>query len=144
MLADLGSIYKWNPGVSHSTSEEPGGEGATRHCDLQSPKGKKLGYLEESAHAWREGEGFKINIDDTNLPLKTNAVTFALESDGDQTIVRVSPEYELKFGPLGKLLDALGGRRRFEKGMQGMVAGLKHHVETGEEIGTAVPGSEAR
>ena len=30
-LADLGSIYKWNPGVekSHSTSDVANGEGAT-------------------------------------------------------------------------------------------------------------------
>ena len=39
VLSDLGSIYKWNPGVAHSysTSESSGGEGATRHCDIQTP-----------------------------------------------------------------------------------------------------------
>ena len=33
VLADLGGIYKWNPGVvhSHSTSDSTGGEGAMRH-----------------------------------------------------------------------------------------------------------------
>ena len=48
VLAELGDVYKWNPGVSHSysTSESSQGEGVTRHCDLQS-SGRNIGYLEE-------------------------------------------------------------------------------------------------
>ena len=46
VLVDFGSIYKWNPGVSqsYSTSPETEGEGAMRHCDLQSAKGGSIGY----------------------------------------------------------------------------------------------------
>ena len=64
VLADLGSISKWNPGVSnsHSTSTETGGEGATRHCDLQNAKGGSIGFLEERAFDWRDGEGFIIDV----------------------------------------------------------------------------------
>ena len=56
VLADLGNIYRWNPGVSHSytTSENSKGEDATRHCDIERPL---KGYLEERAFDWREGEG---------------------------------------------------------------------------------------
>ena len=87
VLSDLGSIYKWNPGVSHSycTSDSSGGEGATRHCDIQTPL---KGYLEERAFDWREGESFKIDIYDTNFPLKRNIVQFSLRADGSDTIVR--------------------------------------------------------
>ncbi|MCH7578570.1 MAG: SRPBCC family protein, partial [Chloroflexi bacterium] len=93
VLADLGGIYKWNPGVSHSrsTSEAGGGEGATRHCDLANPKG----YLEERAFDWREGEGFKIDIYESSLPIERNVVEFTLRADGDGTIVSVSPDYRL-------------------------------------------------
>ncbi|MCI0839738.1 MAG: SRPBCC family protein, partial [Chloroflexi bacterium] len=36
VLSDLGSIYKWNPGITHSytTSEAATGENAMRQCDL--------------------------------------------------------------------------------------------------------------
>ena len=103
VLADLGSISKWNPGVaaSHSTSPETGGEGATRHCDLQNAKGGSIGYLEERAFDWRDGEGFIIDVYESNLPLKRNHVRFDLVSDGDGTIVTITPDYVLKFGPLG-------------------------------------------
>ena len=136
-LADLGGIYKWNPGVasSHATSESTGGDGAMRHCDLQ----RKGDYLEERAFDWREGEGFKIDIYETNLPLKRNVVEFSIEAAGDGTIVTVTPDYELKFGPLGMLMDRLFAGRQLRQGMDGLLAGLKYHVETGELVGDEVP-----
>ena len=137
VLADLGGIYKWNPGVanSHATSESRQGEGATRHCDLQG----KGDYLEERAFGWREGEGYKIDVYETNLPLKRNIVEFSLTSDGDETIVTVSPDYELKFGPIGVIMDLLVARRQLRRGMEELLAGLKYHVETGELVGDRVP-----
>ena len=140
VLADLGSIEKWNPGVtaSHATSSEPGGEGATRHCDIAGPGGKTA-HLEERAFDWRPEEGFKIDVYESSLPLKRNIVTFSLEDSGAGTIVRVTPEYQLKLGPIGALMDKLMVRRQFEKGMDGLLAGLKHYVETGEEVGSEVP-----
>ncbi len=145
VLADLGSIYKWNPGVSHShsTSPETGGEGAMRHCDLQNAKGGSIGYLEERAFDWREGDGFIIDVYDSNLPLKRNHVSFDLESKGDGTIVTITPDYVLKFGPLGLLADLLIARRQLKKGMADMAAGLKHHVETGDLVDKSVPETSA-
>lgn len=133
-LADLGGIHKWNPGVSssYSTSEAPGGEGATRHCDLTDGRS----YLKERAFDWREGEGYKIEVYETNMPLRRNVVEFRLEAEGDGTIVSVSPEYELKFGPLGAALDWLFVGRQFRKGMTELLDGLKRHVETGELAST--------
>ena len=141
VLADLGGIYKWNPGVSHSrsTSEASGGEGATRHCDLANPKG----YLEERAFDWREGEGFKIDIYESSFPIERNVVEFSLRADGDGTIVSVSPDYQLKFGPIGALIDKLVAGRQLRKGMENLLAGLKYHVETGELVGDSVPASES-
>ncbi len=140
VLADLGGIHKWNPGVSHShsTSESSGGEGATRHCDLSNPSG----YLEERAFDWREGEGFKIDIFESSFPIERNVVEFTLRADGDGTIVTVTPDYRLKFGPIGALLDRLILGRQLRKGMGNLLAGLKYHVETGELVGDAVPASK--
>lgn len=107
VLADLGGIYKWNPGVknSYATSEAGRGEGATRHCDL-----RPAGRLEERAFDWREGEGYKIDVYDSNLPLDHNIVEFTLQPQGEhRTRVTLRSEYQLKFGPVGALLDALFG-----------------------------------
>lgn len=136
-LADLGSIDKWNPGVakSYATSEATQGEGATRHCDLESGNAQ----LEERAFDWREGEGFKIDVYKSSLPLKRNIVSFEIEPSGDGTLVRVTADYQLKYGPIGALMDILIGRRQAQKGFDEMLAGLKYHVETGELVQNQVP-----
>ena len=141
VLADLGSIYKWNPGVakSHTTSDLTRGEGATRHCDLDEKN-----YLEERAFDWREGESFKIDVFESTLPLESNIVSFQIAPAGDTpggdgTRVSVTADYKLKFGPIGALMDVLFVKRQFQQAFDDMMAGLKHYVETGEEIGDEVP-----
>jgi len=140
VLADLASIEKWNPGVvkSYSTSDHPGGEGATRHCDVTG-MGGKTAFLEERAFDWREGEGFKIDIYETNLPIKSNVLTFTVADDGDATLVKISPDYKLKFGLIGAMMDKLMVRGRFEQGMEDMAAGLKRYVESGAETSESEP-----
>jgi uncharacterized protein YndB with AHSA1/START domain len=141
VLADVGGIYKWNPGVSysHSTSENDQGEGATRHCDLQNAGG----YLEEKVIGWREGEGYTIDVYESSLPIKRNVVEFLVRPEGDGTLVKVTVDYELKYGPVGALIDTLIARRQYQKGFGELLAGLKYHVETGKEVGegTKLPGS---
>ena len=141
VLADIGSIYKWNPGVAHSysTSEENKGEGATRHCDLQTTDGKRFGYLEERTVDWREGQGYKIDIYANNLPIKSNVVEFNVKAEEDGTIVSVSPEYAIKYGLLGSLINRLFLQRKLQQAMEGLLAGLKYHVETGEIVETRLP-----
>ena len=58
-------------------------------------------------------------------------VTKAEDSDGSGTMVHQRMEYELKFGPVGKLMDAIMVKRKWDAGIKGFFAGLKHYVETG-------------
>ena len=136
VLADLGGIDKWNPGVARSrwTSEQRQGIGASRHCDLQNPSGT----LEERAIEWREGEGYTIDVYESSLPLK-NTVEFAIKPEGAGTRASVTVDYRLKYGPVGALLDVLFVRRQIQKGFDRLVAGLKYHVETGDPVDDKVP-----
>ncbi len=103
VLSDLGSIYKWNPGITHSfsTSDAAMGEDAMRQCDL--PGG---GFLRERAHNWSEGEGFTIEIYESSLPMKESSVDFRAKAAGEATVIDLKVDYKLKYGPLGALLDA--------------------------------------
>ena len=141
VLADIGSIDKWNPGVakSYATSEATQGEGATRHCDITTGNAQ----LEERAFDWREGEGFKIDVYKSSLPLKRNIMSFEIEPSGDGTLASVTADYQLKYGPIGALIDILIGRRQAQQRFDELLAGLKYHVETGELIGDAVPEAAA-
>ncbi len=46
------------------------------------------------------------------------------------TIATVSPDYQLKLGLVGRILDKLMVRAQYRKGMRGLLQGLKTHVET--------------
>ena len=56
-------------------------------------------------------------------------IDFRLESLGDTTKVTVSPDYRVKYGPIGLVMDRLMVRRMYEKGMASLLHGLKEHVE---------------
>ncbi len=137
VLADFGGIYRWNPGVRHSysTSESNQGLLATRHCELL----KGDDYLNEQILEWRDEQSFKVDIYETNLPLHRNVVEFSVEAEGSATIVTVAPDYTLKYGLLGWLMNQLVVRRKFQKGMEDLLIGLKYHIETGELVGDRVP-----
>ena len=130
VLSDLGSIYKWNPGIAHSftTSDAARGDNAMRQCDL--PDG---GFLRERAFNWSEGEGFTIEVYETSLPLKESFVDFRATPEGEATVVNLKMDYKLKFGPVGLLLDAAFAGRPARKGMAELLAGLKDYVETGKQ-----------
>ena len=137
VLADFGGIYLWNPGMRHSYSTSDSSQGllATRRCELLSGDD----YLDERILEWRDGESFKVEISETNLPFHRSVVEFSIEADGSGTIVTVAPDYALKYGLLGRLLNQIVVRRKFRKGMEDLLAGLKYHIETGQLVGARVP-----
>ena len=130
VLSDLGSIYKWNPGIAHSftTSDAATGENAMRQCDL--PNG---GFLRERAFNWSEGEGFTIEVYESSLPLKESLIDFRATAEGEATVVNLKMDYKLKFGPVGALLDAVFAGRQARNGMAELLVGLKDYVETGKQ-----------
>ena len=101
VLADVASIYRWNPGVvnSHATTQDTTGLGACRHCDLGGNS-----YLDEEVVEWQADERLTMRITDTNLPFKTADIRFRLRAEGDGTVVTVSPEYRLRYGVLADCL----------------------------------------
>jgi uncharacterized protein YndB with AHSA1/START domain len=126
-LADIGSIARWNPGVvaSSRTTRLRDGLGAGRRCELGGRR-----FLEEEVVEWVAERVLTMRITMTNLPFESADIRFTLDGDGARTRVTVSPSYTLKFGPLGRLLDAVVVRWYYRKGMVNLLRGLKQHVET--------------
>lgn len=134
VLADFGNIYKFNPTVpkSYSTSEQTTGLGATRHCDF----GGSGSSVEERIVEWQEGESMTIDIYDSvkTPPFKQSGAVISIKEQDDGTLVSGSLVYELKFGPIGGLMDKMMVRSQFESAWSGVLAGLKSYVETGKEV----------
>lgn len=128
ILADIGEIHRWNPGVLHSrlTFQTPDGLGSKRLCKLPGRR-----FLDEEVVAWKPQQQLTMRIVDSNLPFKSADIRFDL-ADGvlpGCVEVTVSPEYQLKYGVLGRALNALFVRPAYRKGMKDLLRGLKHFVE---------------
>jgi carbon monoxide dehydrogenase subunit G len=135
VLADLGGVQNYSPGVSesHCTSDQKQGVGATRHCTFV-PRGS----VEERIVEWQDGRSYKIEIyQGEGVPPFAHAFGhLSAEPEGDGTATRATMrlEYRLKMGVIGTLMDHLMVRPQFSKTVDHILAGLKHHVETGEII----------
>ena len=132
-LADVGNVAAWNPGITSArvTSEADRGVGATRECVL-SP----MGTVQERITAWIDERLITVEIyERKRMPAIRRALaTIELAAANGGTSVTCRLDYEVGLGPVGRGLNASMLRRMFGRSLTGMLAGLKHHVETGEDV----------
>ncbi len=144
-IGDFGNIYKWNPSVSasHLTSGEALGEGTTRHCGLTVPGAS----IEERITDWQEGRSYSVEIyQKKRVPFVKNLrATVSVERNGVGSKGRFEFNYDTTAGPIGRLMDRFVIASQNRKTAELFVSGLKHYVETGEEVakGVRVDRSEA-
>lgn len=133
-LADFGGIAAWSPNVKTSrlTSSDTAGTGTSRECTLAP-----MGTVQERVTEWAENRLITIEIYEfKNMPgMRSANVTLELVERGTATEVAAHFDYEVGFGPLGAGMNTLALRRMFIKALSGLLAGLKHFVETGRPAG---------
>jgi len=132
-LADVGTIAEWHPGVEHSPvlSTNPTGLGAARRVELYDGTSAV-----EEVTSLDEGRSLTVSMSDHTMPLSRGAATFEVEADGDdRTRVTMTMDYEMKYGPLGWLMNAMLLRPIISKLLVSVLSGLDHHLVTGEHIG---------
>ena len=127
-LQNIGAIERFHPLVkkSKSLTEKKGGLGAVRSCELLP-----MGVMQEQVVDWQEGRSFEMEvIGGKMLPPHTFMKgVIALQEQGLSTDVKFTLTYQLKFGILGSLMDALMIRPQFRKGPPKYIDGLKAFVE---------------
>lgn len=137
-IADFGNVYRINPLVasSHLTSEWTQGEETTRHCDLTVVGAS----VEERITDWQEGVAYSaVVVAKRRLPFVRNlTTTVEAEINGGRSIGSFRISYDVGWWPLGRVVDLLVIRQRSRRAAQLFVAGLKHFVETGEEVDASV------
>ncbi|MBT8468693.1 MAG: SRPBCC family protein [Deltaproteobacteria bacterium] len=133
MLDDFGSVYLWSAGVESSpiiggTPER--GVGAERLCTLYDGN-----RISERVIESVDERNLVVDIYDTTMPLKSARGRFDLEKTSDGgTLVRITFEYVVKYGVLGKVMDALIIKRSLKKSFDNMLAALVEHLATGVHI----------
>jgi carbon monoxide dehydrogenase subunit G len=128
VLADLEAVRHYNPMVASARyiSSNREGIGAARQCDL-----KPKGYVKERVIGWEPKQAITLELYEHQWPIRLMRWRTALKPDGTGTLVTQDMEYDMKFGPLGRLMDALMMRRNLDKGISDIFERLKRFVETG-------------
>lgn len=124
-LADLESVRHYNP-MAHRvviTTSARTGPGAARRCE--GPQGAFC----ERIVAWDEGREITIELTESKWPVRGMRWTTRLQPDAAGTLMLQETSYELKFGLLGKALDALILKRKLKAGIQDVLRRFQDHVE---------------
>ncbi|MCD4731365.1 MAG: SRPBCC family protein [Bacteroidales bacterium] len=137
VIADLGGIQNYNPTVKKSfyNTDIKSGEGAGRICEF-NPMGK----VDEKATQWDEGNNYTLHIRPLEkLPFfKEGFAHFSLSSTSNgETEVSVEFEYDVTGGPVAWVMNKVMLRNNFDKGFEGILKGLKKHIEDGVVIENA-------
>ena len=126
ILGTLDALHEYDPGVKKASllSGPSEGVGASRKCDLTPG-----GWFEERVTEWKPHAALAFELSACSLPVKRLKHRYTLMPSEGGTVVTQTMVYELKFGPLGKAMDTLMVRRRWNDGIRGFFAGLKARVE---------------
>ena len=126
-LSSIENLDKFDPTVKKSTvlSTEKSGLGAKRKVDMLDGKN----WFEEKVTVFKPNEALTYQLTDCSFPIKGLQHSYSFEKIGNQTKVKQVMQYTVKFGLLGKLLDAMMIRKQTENGIKKFFAGLKSYAE---------------
>jgi len=126
VLADLEAVQHYNPTVRAATvrGARRSGVGAERVCDLL-PKGR---VVERVTH-WADGREVGLEVAESDWPIRFMRWVTRIEPKGAGSLISQNLEYELKFGPLGWLLDKLVMKRRLTATLDDVFARLAKRAE---------------
>lgn len=126
LLADLEAVQRYNPGVRHAEALGPRrtGVGARRSCELV-PGGR---VVERVTH-WEDGRALGLELESHDWPVDFMRWVTRLEAHAGGTRITQSLEYQVKFGPLGWLLDRVVMKRKLTSTLNAVFASLARHAE---------------
>jgi len=126
VLASLDALDQYDPGIKKSevVSDAREGPGSARRCDLAAG-----GWFKEKVTDWQPQRSVAFELFECTLPVRRLTHSYLLSANAGETLVRQRMEYELKFGPVGRLLDAIVVRKKWDAGVRAFFVGLKEYVE---------------
>jgi len=86
------------------------------------------GWMVESVTEWEPERAIAFAIENAP-PIRTGLARFVLSDDEAGTTLRASFDYEVRFGPLGPVIDRLVVHRHLSSAWNDGMEGLRRHVE---------------
>lgn len=133
ILKDFGGVHRWHPKVESSplTGARNEGLGAGRVCNFYDGTSVREQIVE-----YRDGESMRVELSEFSMPLHRAEARLALRVLGQsRTEVTFSMDYDVKFGPLGWVMNSLMMQPMLAKMFEQILESLRHHVITGELVG---------
>jgi hypothetical protein len=126
LLSDLEAVAHYNPTVSAARvrGARRSGVGAERSCDLR-PKGT---VVERVTH-WEEGRAVGLEVAESDWPIHYMRWVTRIAPAAGGSVITQTLEYQVKFGPLGWLLDRLVMKRKLAATLDSVFASLVKHAE---------------
>jgi ribosome-associated toxin RatA of RatAB toxin-antitoxin module len=126
-------VTSWHPGVASADllSERPTGLHAARRCNFHDGTN-----VREEVIDVEEGRRVRMRLSEFSLPMKRLEAEFSVATTpAGRTEVTFAIYYEAKWGVLGQVMGALVVRRQLAAMARKVLAGLDHHMTTGETVG---------
>jgi ribosome-associated toxin RatA of RatAB toxin-antitoxin module len=127
LLADLEAVQRYNSTVRSASVKgaQRSGVGAVRVCEL-NPKGQ----VTERVTQWDNQRSIGFEVSASDWPINYMRWTTRIEPAASAaTRITQDLEYQVKFGPLGWLLDNLVMKRKLKSTLDGVFAEMIKQAE---------------
>lgn len=126
LLSDLEAVSRYNPTVAaaRTRGDLSVGVGAERECDLR-PSGRVV----ERVTTWESGRAVGLEVIESDWPIVFMRWVTRIEPRDGGCRVTQDLDYQVKFGPLGWLLDTLIMRRKLTMTLDDVFARLARTAE---------------
>jgi len=123
ILTKLDMLEKYDPTVKKSvvTSTQQTGIDAKRKVEMADGNN----WFEEKITEFEPGRALTFELTACSFPIERLKHSYSFEPIGNQTKVKQVMDYTVKFGFVGKLLDALMIKKQSDIGIKKFMTGLK-------------------
>jgi len=135
LLQDLTLAHHYVPGLvkTEITTEAKKGVGASRRVYQRPTSG-----IDETVEEWNEGHDLLIRLHRGTagppFPFAAAHFRYAIEEDGDSTLLTTSLRYTMRGGALGRFLDRCLLRRIIDRTIRDVALSQRCYYETGKPV----------
>jgi ribosome-associated toxin RatA of RatAB toxin-antitoxin module len=126
-LSNIETLEKYDPVVkrSRAISRNTSGIDAARKVEMSDGKN----WFEERCTVSKSGEALEYELTACSFPVHRLKHSYTFDEHRNGVTVKQVMEYEIKYGWLGRILDAWIIRRQSDSGIKNFFSGLKNYVE---------------
>ncbi|MFZ6013408.1 MAG: SRPBCC family protein [Bacteroidota bacterium] len=126
-LSNIEELEKYDPTVRKSSaiSSSKNGIGSARKVEMKDGKN----WFEEKCTVWKPNQAITYELTACSFPIHCLKHSYSFEQNGDGIKVKQVMEYQVKYGFLGKVLDAMVVKKQSDSGIKKFFLGLKAYAE---------------